>query len=74
MDYPHMQNTTLLNNPPKELGVTVTLTAVDPNSNAITIGSTTTDSAGNYVLNFVTWIRSAQPLKEDRNLNFQSQG
>jgi hypothetical protein len=43
----------LLNNPPKESGVPVTLTAVDPNGNALTIGSTTTDSAGNYALNFV---------------------
>jgi hypothetical protein len=53
MDYLHMQNSTLLNNPPKESGVPVTLTAVDPNGNALTIGSTTTDSAGNYALNFV---------------------
>ena len=45
-----MQNATLLNNPPKEQGVPVTLTAVDPNNNTVTIGTTTTDSAGNYVL------------------------
>jgi hypothetical protein len=53
MDYLHMQNSTLLNNPPQETGVPVTLTAVDPNGNFITIGSTTTDSAGNYAVNFV---------------------
>jgi hypothetical protein len=53
MDYLNMQNATLLNNPPKEPGVPVTLTAVDPNGNTITIGTTTTDSAGNYGINFV---------------------
>jgi hypothetical protein len=53
MDYLHMQNATLLNNPPKEVGVPVTLTATDPNGNPITIGTTTTDSAGNYAINFV---------------------
>ena len=31
MDYLHMQNSTLLNNPPQCTGVPVTLTAVDPN-------------------------------------------
>ena len=30
MDYLHMQNSTLLNNPPNCIGVPVTLTAVDP--------------------------------------------
>lgn len=53
MDYLHMQNATLLNNPPEPEGVLVTLTAVDPNGNTITIGSTTTDSKGNYAINFV---------------------
>ena len=53
MDFLHMQNATLLNNPPKEVGVPVTLTATDPNGNPITIGTTTTDSAGNYAINFV---------------------
>ena len=48
MDYLHMQNATLLNNPPKEQGVPVTLTAIDPNMNHITIGTTTTDGAGGY--------------------------
>jgi hypothetical protein len=53
MDYIHMQNATLLNNPPKEPGVPVTLTALDPNNNTIPIGITTTDSAGNYAISFV---------------------
>ena len=48
MDYLHMQNATLLNDPPKEQGVPVTLTAIDPNMNHITIGTTTTDGAGGY--------------------------
>jgi len=52
MDYLHMQNSTLLNNPPQTTGVPVTLTAVDPNGNTITIGTTTTDSAGNYGIDF----------------------
>jgi outer membrane protein assembly factor BamB len=56
MDYLHMQNATLLNNPPKPEGVPVTLTAVDPNGNTITIGTATTDSAGNYGINFVPTI------------------
>jgi hypothetical protein len=53
MDYLHMQNATLLNNPPQETGVPVILTAVDPNGNIVNIGTTTTDSAGNYGINFV---------------------
>ncbi len=53
MDYLHMQNATLLNNPPKEPGVPVTLTAIDSDNNVITIGTATTDSAGNYGINFV---------------------
>jgi hypothetical protein len=48
MDYIHMQNSTLLNNPPQCTGVPVTLTAVDPNGNTITIGSTTSNYQGNY--------------------------
>ncbi|MGD0994771.1 MAG: PQQ-binding-like beta-propeller repeat protein [Candidatus Bathyarchaeia archaeon] len=48
MDYLHMQNATLLNSPPQEIGVPVTLTAVDPNNNTVIIGTTTTDSAGNF--------------------------
>jgi hypothetical protein len=53
MDYLHMQNSTLLNNPPTPEGVPITLTAVDPNGNIITVGTTTTDSEGNYAINFV---------------------
>ncbi|MGD6809771.1 MAG: PQQ-binding-like beta-propeller repeat protein [Candidatus Bathyarchaeia archaeon] len=53
MDYLHMQNATLLNNPPNPEGIPVTLTATDPNGNTITIGTTTTDSEGNYAINFV---------------------
>jgi hypothetical protein len=53
MDYVHMQNSTLLNNPPKETGVPVKLTAVDPNGNTIDIATVTTDSAGNYGYSFV---------------------
>ncbi|MGD6810133.1 MAG: PQQ-binding-like beta-propeller repeat protein [Candidatus Bathyarchaeia archaeon] len=52
MDYLNMQNSTLLNNPPQPTGVPVTLTAVDPNGNTITVGTTTTDSEGNYAINF----------------------
>ena len=37
MDYLHMQNATLLNNPPNCNGVPVTLTAVDPNGNTMTL-------------------------------------
>jgi hypothetical protein len=50
MDYLHMQNSTLLNAPPQCTGVPVTLTAVDPNGNTITIGTTTSDDKGNYGL------------------------
>jgi len=60
MDYLHLQNATIFNetaqtsspgllfNPPTPTGVTVTLTAVDPNNNMITIGTVTTDSSGEY--------------------------
>jgi hypothetical protein len=50
MDYLHMQNSTMLNAPPQCTGVPVTLTAVDPNGNTITIGTTTSDDKGNYGL------------------------
>jgi hypothetical protein len=50
MDYLYMQNSTLLNSPPQCTGVPVTLTAVDPNGNTITIGSTTSNYQGNYGL------------------------
>ncbi len=48
MDYLHMQNSTLLNNPPICTGVPVTLTAVDPNGNVNVIGTATSDYKGNY--------------------------
>jgi hypothetical protein len=48
MDYLHMQNSTLLNNPPDCIGVPVTLTAVDPNGNAINIGTVTSDTSGSF--------------------------
>ena len=48
MDYLYMQNSTLLNSPPQCNGVPVTLTAVDPNGNTVTIGTTTSNSQGNY--------------------------
>jgi len=48
MDYLNMQNSTLLNNPPNCIGVPVTLTAVDPNGNVVTIGTATSDYQGNY--------------------------
>jgi hypothetical protein len=48
MDYLHMQNATLLNNPPICTGVPVTLTAVDPNGNVNVIGTATSDYQGNY--------------------------
>jgi hypothetical protein len=56
MDYLHMQNASLLNNPPKPAGVSVTLSALDPNGNTIPIGTTTTDSAGNYGISFAPTI------------------
>ena len=48
MDYLHMQNSTLLNNPPICTGVPVTLTAVDPNHNVNVIGTATSNYLGNY--------------------------
>jgi hypothetical protein len=48
MDYLNMQNSTLLNAPPACIGVPVTLIAVDPNGNAVTIGTATSDYQGNY--------------------------
>jgi hypothetical protein len=48
MDYLHMQNSTLLNNPPKCTGVPVTMTAVDPNGNTVNLGTTTSDGDGHF--------------------------
>jgi outer membrane protein assembly factor BamB len=44
--------------PTNVMGVQVTLTAIDPNQNFITLGTTTTDSSGNYGF---TWIPPAVP-------------
>ena len=48
MDYLHMQNATLLNNPPAPKGVTVKLVAVGPNGDVIDIGTVTSNSDGLY--------------------------
>jgi hypothetical protein len=46
MDYLYGQNATLLNNPPRASGVTVRLSALDPNGNIVDLGSVTIDSGG----------------------------
>ena len=48
MDYLHMQNATLLNNPPAVNGVPVSLDALDPNGNYIHIGDATSLGSGNF--------------------------
>ena len=48
MDYLYGQNATLLNNPPKPDGVKVRLSAVDANGSVTDIGTTTTDSSGQF--------------------------
>ena len=48
MDYLYGQNATLLNNPPRPNGVTVRLSAIDPNGNVVDLGSVTSDSGGLY--------------------------
>jgi hypothetical protein len=48
MDYLYMQNATMLNNPPASKGVSVWLTAVGSNGDAIDIGTVTSDSDGLY--------------------------
>jgi hypothetical protein len=49
MDYLHMQNATLLNNPPVPKGVTVKLVALGPNhGDVIDIGTVTSDSGGMF--------------------------
>jgi hypothetical protein len=50
MDYLHMQNATLLNNPPACIGVPVSLDALDANGNSIHIGTVT--SYGSGVFNY----------------------
>jgi hypothetical protein len=48
MQYQYMQQP----KPTNATGVTVTLTAVDPNGNTIPIGTTTSDSLGNYAFSW----------------------
>ena len=48
MDYLYGQNATLLNNPPKPDGVTIRLSAIDPNGNPVDLGVVTSDSGGLY--------------------------
>jgi hypothetical protein len=43
MDYLHMQNATLLNNPPMPNGVPVTIDAIDPSGDFVHIGDVTSD-------------------------------
>jgi len=48
MDYLYGQNATLINSPPTPQGVTVQLNAVDPNGNAIDLGTVTSDFSGQF--------------------------
>ena len=48
MDYLYGQNATLINSPPQCNGVTVRLSAVDPNGNPVNIGTVTSDSTGQF--------------------------
>jgi outer membrane protein assembly factor BamB len=48
MDYLHMQNATLINNPPAPNGVPVSLAAIDPNGNYVEIATVTSDTAGMF--------------------------
>ena len=50
MDYLHMQNATLLNNPPTPKGVTVSVSALDSNGQVTDLGTTTSDYAGQFAL------------------------
>jgi len=52
MDYLHFQNATLLNSGYTPTGVSVTLTALDPNNNTENIGTYTTNGKGNF---YVDW-------------------
>jgi outer membrane protein assembly factor BamB len=51
MDYLHGQNATM-NHPPQVNGVPVTLTAVDPNGNAVNVGTVTSDNSGTFGTSF----------------------
>jgi hypothetical protein len=48
MDYLYGQNATLINAPPKPNGVTIRLSAIDPNGNTVDIGAVTSDSGGRF--------------------------
>lgn len=48
MNYLHMQNATLINNPPSPKGVSVELSAVGSDGSMIDIGSATSDSMGHF--------------------------
>ena len=48
MDYLYGQNATLINSPPSPRGVTIRLSAIDPNGNPVDLGVVTSDSGGLY--------------------------
>jgi outer membrane protein assembly factor BamB len=48
MDYLYGQNATLINSPPAPSGITVRLSAIDPNGNPVDFGTVTSDSSGLY--------------------------
>jgi hypothetical protein len=52
MDYLHMQNATLLNDPPTPNGVTVSIAALDSNGVFTDLGTTTSDYAGQFALSW----------------------
>jgi hypothetical protein len=52
MDYLHMQNATLLNNPPTPDGVTVSVVALDSNGKVTDLGTTTSDYAGKFAISW----------------------
>jgi hypothetical protein len=52
MDYLHMQNATLLNNPPKPNGVSVRVAAVDSNGQVIDLGTAKSDYTGLFALSW----------------------
>ena len=52
MDYLHMQNATLLNDPPTPNGVTVSVAALDSNGGFIDLGTTTSDYAGQFAISW----------------------
>jgi len=52
MDYLHMQNATLLNDPPKPDGVTVRVAAVDSDGEVTDLGTATSDYTGQFALSW----------------------